>query len=75
MSLFIYYFFIFIFYFGMLVSRFVCMFVSTFWVTILEQEISLFFPIILSLGRIEKDQISTKSVAFSHSYDHFSYSE
>ena len=72
------------FYFGifrfqsMLVSRFVClfvcMFVSTFWATILKLGFS-FYYIILSGVRIEKDRILTKSVAFSHSYDHFSYSE
>ena len=33
----------------------------------------LIFPVTLSGVRIEKDQISTKSVAISHSYDQFSY--
>ena len=53
----------------------VCMFVcllarsgSQFW-----SYNSHFPPITLSLFRIEKERILTKSVAFSHSFDHFSY--
>ena len=47
-------------------SLFVCLLVRC--RSILELGVS-FFPITLSLVRIEKDQISTKSVAFLHSYD------
>ena len=36
---------------------------------------SHFVPIPLSFLRIEKDRILTKLMAFSHSYDHFRYSE
>ena len=36
-------------------------------------KILISFHITLSFVRIEYDQISTKSVAYSYSYDHFSY--
>ena len=55
-------------------NQFVCMFVC--W-HVLGQNFGaktlIFFPLTLSLLRIEKYQISTKLVAFSHNYDHFSY--
>ena len=54
-------------YVGQSVCIFVCMFVSVFYSTILELEfLELeFFPMTFSLLRIEKAQISTKSIAFS----------
>ena len=60
------------------VSQFVCSFVCMFvCFRVLghtsEGLVCSFFSYKIVIVRIEKDRISTKLIAFSHKYDHFSY--
>ena len=55
------------------VSLFICLFVYKHILCHnVGARILILFPL-MSLVRIEHDQILSKSVAFSHSYDHFNY--